>query len=234
MENSQLATRVESQSIKIAILDDESLFVSGISSILKKYENIEIVMQHTNGQSFLDELETIKDKPEILLLDLNMMPLNGVQILDELAARNSDIKVLVISSHYNPAMYGYMIKYGISGFLPKHTEESELIKAIESIHKWKFYLNEENQNLLNSFLVKRKKNCTLPWQSNALTDREIEVLRLICKEYSTKEIAQTLFISIKTVEAHRSKIIEKLCCKNVIGMVIYAIVNGIHAIDKED
>ena len=234
MENLQLATQIASEKIKIALLDDESLFVCGLNSMLKKYDNMEIVMQHTNGQTFLDELETIKDKPEILLLDLNMIPLNGVQILEELANRNSNIKVLVISSHYNPSMYGYMIKYGISGFLPKYAEESELIKAIEAIHKWKFYLNEDNQNLLNTYLVKRKKNCTLPWQSNALTDREIEVLRLICKEYSTKEIAQTLFISIKTVEAHRSKIIEKLCCKNVIGMVIYAIVNGIHAIDKED
>lgn len=218
-----------SEVIKIGILDDEKLLVDAFSNLLSVNPKFEVCIKNTNPIAFLEELETIDCLPDVMLLDLNMTPLNGLEVLDQIHQKNLEIKILVLSSMYNPSMYGYMIKYGISGFLPKYTDQEELFEAIEQIHLNRFYFNEGNQKLINDFLQQKNKKEN-PWSMIALSEREIEVLRLICKEYSTKEIADELFISTKTVEAHRAKIMEKIGCKNVVGMVTYAILNGIYVI----
>ncbi|HEY4540253.1 MAG TPA: response regulator transcription factor [Faecalibacter sp.] len=215
--------------IKIGILDDEKLLVDAISTLLSLNPTFQVCMKNTNPIEFLEELEKLEQIPDLLLLDLNMSPINGLEVLDRIQEKGIEIKILVLSSMYNPSMYGYMIKYGISGFLPKYTDKEELFEAIEQIHMNRFYFNEGNQKLINEFLhLKNKKDN--PWSMISLSEREIEVLQLICKEYSTKEIAEKLFISTKTVEAHRAKIMEKIGCKNVVGMVTYAILNGIYVI----
>ena len=220
------------EKIKIALLDDESLIVNAIANLLSRNENIEIVSKDTNAETFLKNLKKdTSNRPDILLLDLNMAPINGIQVLENLAEEEIDIRVIVLSSLYNPSMYGYMIKFGISCFLPKYTEPEELFNAIESVYRTRFYYNSESQKIINEFNnIKGKNN---PWSMISLTEREIEILKLICKEYSTKEIAERLFISTKTVEAHRSKLMEKIGCKNIVGMVTYAILNGIYVIDNQ-
>ncbi|QTV05167.1 response regulator transcription factor [Faecalibacter bovis] len=215
--------------IRIGILDDEMLLVEAFSNLISTNENFEVCIKNTNPVKYLEELEQLEQLPDVMLLDLNMEPMNGLEVLDQFHQKNIDIKVLVLSSLYNPSMYGYMIKYGISGFLPKYTDKEELFEAIEKIHKDRFYFNEGNQKLINDFVQQKNKN-TNPWNMISLSEREIEILILICKEHSTKEIADILFISTKTVEAHRSKIMEKIGCKNVVGMVTYAILNGIYVL----
>lgn len=218
-----------SDKIKIGILDDEKLLVEAFSNLISTNPNFEVCIKNTNPIEFLEELETLENLPDVMLLDLNMEPINGLEVLDQLHQKEIDIKILVLSSLYNSSMYGYMIKYGISGFLPKYTDKEELFEAIEKIHKDRYYFNEGNQKLINDFLQQKNKNAN-PWNMIALSEREIEILILICKELSTKEIAEKLFISNKTVEAHRSKMMEKIGCKNVVGMVTYAILNGIYVL----
>ncbi len=213
--------------IKIAILDDESLLVEAFSNLLITNENFEVINKSTNGNTFLSDLESSNNIPDILLLDLNMQPINGLEVLEILAQKNIDLKVIVLSSMYNSTMYGYMIKYGISAFLPKYCEKDELFTAIEEVYKNKFYVNKEGQELINEYVKTKSAN---PWSMIALTERETDILQLICQEYSTKDISEKLFISPKTVEAHRSKLMEKIGCKNVVGMVTYAILNGIYII----
>lgn len=216
-----------SDKIRIGILDDEKLLVEAFSNLISTNDNFEVCIKNSNPVEFLEELNKLQQLPDILLLDLNMEPINGLEVLDQLHQNNIEIKVLVLSSLYNSSMYGYMIKYGISGFLPKYTDKEELFDAINKIHIDRFYFNEGNQKLINDFLQQKTKN-TNPWNMISLSEREIEILILICKEHSTKEIADILCLSNKTVEAHRSKIMEKIGCKNVVGMVTYAILNGIY------
>ena len=215
--------------IKIGILDDEKLLVDAFSMLLSMNPKFEVCIKNTNPIEYLEELEKLDQLPDIMLLDLNMSPINGLEVLDRIQEKELDIRILVLSSMYNSSMYGYMIKYGISGFLPKYTDKDELFEAIEQIYINRYYFNEGNQKLINDYVsLKNKKDN--PWNMISLSEREIDVLQLICKEYSTKEIAEKLFISTKTVEAHRSKIMEKIGCKNVVGMVTYAILNGIYVI----
>lgn len=220
--------------IKISILEDENLILEAISNLLVTKPNFEVISKYNNGNIFLKDItEESAQEIDVLILDLNMNPINGLQVLEELNNRNIQIKVLVLSSLYNATMYGYMIKYGICGFLPKYTEKEELYKAIENIYLHKFYVNEGNQVLLEQYISNQKKGQN-PWSMIALSERETEILKLICLEMSTKAIAEKLYISVKTVESHRTKIMEKIGCKNVIGMVVYAILNGIFVIGEHE
>ena len=217
--------------INIALLDDECLFLEALATLVGSNPQFNVVFKTKNGYDFLNFLETTEILPDVILLDLNMSPINGLEVLEELNKREIDVKVIVLSSLYNSSMYGYMIKYGISGFLPKYIEKEELFYAIEQVYINKYYLTESNQQLLNEHLKTKKANQN-PWNMISLTDRELDVLQCVCKEMSTKEIADQLFISVKTVESHRSKLMEKIGCKNVIGMVIYAILNGIYVLSS--
>lgn len=218
--------------INIVLLDDESLFLEALAGLVNSLEEFHVAFKTNNGHDLISYLEHIDTLPDILLLDLNMSPINGLEVLEILHNKSINIKVIVLSSMYNSSMYGYMIKFGISGFLPKYIEKDELFHAINQVYTNKYYLTDSNQQLLNEHLANKKGNQN-PWSMIALTDREIEVLICICNEMSTKEIAEKLFISIKTVESHRSKLMEKIGCKNVIGMVIYAILNGIYTLSSK-
>lgn len=215
--------------INIGIIDDEGLFVEALSILLETNPKYKVMLCDVDAGRFLDKLTQSEVKPDVILLDLNMQPMNGLMLLDEFHRLELDIKIIVLSSLYNSSMYGYMIKYGISGFLPKYSDKQELFQAIDQTYYHNYYINESSQSLLNEYLNQSKRNSN-PWSKINLTEREIEILKLICQEYSTKDIAEMLFISVKTVESHRAKLMEKIGCKNVIGMVIYAIINGIYVL----
>jgi len=214
------------EKIKIAILDDDLLFVEGIAVLLAGHPLFEVQFKTNNPITLLAHLKETKSLPDILLLDLNMQPITGLEVMDQINKNQIQLKTIVLSSIFNSSMYGYMIKYSISAFLPKYIEKEELFTAIEQCYSQKVYVNSENKKLLDEYMAfeKRSKN---PWKKASLSDRETEVLLCICKEMSTKEIAEKLCISVKTVESHRSKLMEKIGCKNAIGMVIYAILNGL-------
>lgn len=218
--------------IKIALLDDESLIVNAIANLLSRNEKLEIISKDTNPETFLTNIKNTDNKPDILLLDLNMKPKTGLQVIEELQLAEIDIKIIVLSSLYNSSMYGYMIKYGISCFLPKYTEPEELFAAIEHVYKYSYYDTKENKEILEEFKLLKGKNSN-PWSMISLTDRETDILKLICEELSTKEIADKIYLSPKTIEAHRSKLMEKIGCKNVVGMVTYAILNGIYTLSNQ-
>ena len=212
--------------IKVAIADDHAMFVDGIDSILKDESNISVVGKCFDGASVLD---FVKSQPvDILLLDINLPDINGIEVCKQLSQSNGDLKIIAISMFNEESVVTEMLNNGAKGYILKNTGRDELIKAIETVHSGQTYFSKDvTQTIMNSLLKQRKKtdksNKFLPKVSR----REKEILKLIIEEYTTPEIAEKLFISLKTVETHRSSLLAKLNARNSAGLVRIAIENKI-------
>lgn len=219
--------------IKIALIDDECLFTEGLVFLFSTVDLISVVVNTTSGKQFLDELLCIPqvDFPEIALVDLKMEQIDGFELVTILKKRYPELKVIILSSYYKSNVFGHMIKLGVSAFLPKNVNKELLIEAIVSVYETGVFFTQQDHQLLLSYVQGKSKKPDFNVNEN-LTDREIEVLKLICLEYTNNEIADQLFLSKRTVESHRQRILEKIGAKNTVGLVIYAIVHDIYTPPK--
>jgi DNA-binding NarL/FixJ family response regulator len=215
--------------IKILLADDEPLFRSGISFILQRETDIDVVHEASNGQEAVTYLRETPLKPDIIIIDLKMPELNGVEASKIIYEEFPDIKIVALTSYDTKLFIANMVNIGAAAYLVKNTTPQELLTTIREVNKKGFYYNDkvlaiikENINLLkvNKFDF-----------DDPLTGREREILRLICMQYSTKEIADMLFINYRTVEGHRNNILVKTQSKNMAGMVIYALKKEILTLD---
>lgn len=215
--------------INIAFVDDEELFLEGLSILFTQEESVSVVCLDTDGERFLNTLSGLPENriPEIALIDLKMEPLNGFDLIERLKKLNSSIKIIVLSSYYKMNIFGHMIKLGVSAFIPKNSNKEELMQAIHAVSNTGIYLTAKDHRMLMSYLNSQQKTPSFT-SSEKLSKREIEVLKLICKEQTNQEIAEQLFISVRTVESHRQNILDKTGAKNTVGIVLYAILNNIH------
>lgn len=205
--------------IKIGIVDDEKLFIKGMQMIINSEADLTVTYQAENGSKFLDDIAAGKVEVDIVLLDLSMPIMDGVDVILKTASMTLPFKIIVLTSHYNDSIILKLLDEGASGFLAKNEDPTTVLITIRNIAQRGFYINDYILNLIrHRRLLSRKK----PIQSE-LTSREIEVLKLICREFTNKEIAEKLFISARTVEGHRKSILEKTECKSTAGLVIYAI-----------
>ncbi|MBP6398993.1 MAG: response regulator transcription factor [Saprospiraceae bacterium] len=205
--------------IKIGIVDDEKLFIKGMQMIINSEADLTVTYQAENGSKFLDDIAAGKVEVDIVLLDLSMPIMDGVDVILKTASMTLPFKIIVLTSHYNDSIILKLLDEGASGFLAKNEDPTTVLITIRNIAQRGFYINDYILNLIrHRRLLSRKK----PIQSD-LTPREIEVLKLICREFTNKEIAEKLFISARTVEGHRKSILEKTECKSTAGLVIYAI-----------
>ncbi|HEY0030794.1 MAG TPA: response regulator transcription factor [Bacteroidia bacterium] len=212
------------KSIKLAIIDDQALFRNGIVSLLRDYKEMEVVIEASNGMELLAQVET--GKPDIILLDLEMPVMDGIKATELLKDKYPGIKILILTGHNDEAMVLHLIEKGAHGFLMKDTNIEIIIEAIHSIKENGYYFNDRVSKIMVGGLVKRKK--INPFFNNAkLSDREIEVVRLISKEFKNSEIADKLFINIRTVDRHRENILRKINARNSIGLVMYAVKNNL-------
>ncbi|MBC9796634.1 response regulator [Sinomicrobium weinanense] len=215
--------------IKIALIDDESLFLEGLTALLSNLKEISVVLTAEDGSEFLMQLSntSAENFPEVVLVDIQMKPINGFELVEKLKEEYPDLKIIILSSHYKNTMFGHMIKMGVSAFIPKHSSREELFRVIDSVYKTGvFFTPKDHQMLVDYVRNKSKKPGLGPVDS--LSDREIEVIKLICSEFTNQEIADKLFISKRTVESHRQRILEKIGAKNTVGLVVYAIANEIY------
>lgn len=229
--NNNNKTQKMSEVIKIALVDDESLFLEGLSLIFSNVKHINLIKESGSGIEFLEFLEKIPeiDLPNIVLVDIQMKPMDGFKLVELLKNKYQNLKIIVLSSHYKSNVVGHMIKLGVSAFIPKNANKEVLINTIDSVYKFGIYFNLEDQKLLMSYMKKKISRPTFNAIEN-LSVREIEVLKLICKELTNQEIANVLFLSKRTIESHRQRILEKVGAKNTVGLVIYAIINRVHDI----
>lgn len=212
------------EKINIVIADDEQLFRSGIRFILEREPNFNISFETENGKKLLDFLRTTKEFPDIILMDLNMPEMNGVEATKIIHKTHPNIKIVVLTSYNSKSFITNMIDVGASSYLVKNTSPKMVVHTINEVHKKGFYYNEKVLSIINeniiSFSGKRIKN---DLEQKLLSKREIDVLELICAQKTTAEIADKLFISPRTVEGHRNNLLLKTKSKNVAGLVIYGI-----------
>ncbi len=213
--------------IKIGIVDDEKLFIKGMQMIINSEADLMVNYHSENGSRFLDDVGAGKVDVDIILLDLSMPVLDGVDVLLKTGTMDLPFKMIVLTSHYNDSIILKLLDEGAAGFLAKNEDPATVLATIRNVSQRGFYINDYILNLIrNRRLLSRKK----PIQSE-LTPREIEVLKLICAEFTNKEIAEKLFISARTVEGHRKSILEKTDCKSTAGLVIYAIEHKIISVN---
>lgn len=198
--------------IKLIIADDHELFRNGLAELLRKHDDIKIVKSVGDGLEFM-ELMNSQFGADIVLLDITMPNMDGFQVLKELKTSNSDIKPIVISMHNDGNYIAKCAKMGAYGYLLKNTDEAELILAIRSVSSGKKYFSAEISEKMINFMS------TQSISEDILSNKETEVLGLISKGLTTKEIAEKLFVSSRTIETHRANILKKLEVKNTAELI---------------
>lgn len=215
---------MEHSKIKIGIVDDDLLFVQLLKNYIENHGGYQVVLTATGGHQFLTEQDC--DALDILILDLRMTNGDGLEVMSVLSQKETEIKIIVLSSFYRRSFMGQMLKMGAHAFLPKEIELEELLAVIHTVYHTGHYFSNEQIDVMRSQLSNKLPEFHA-FSKNDLTDREIDVLRLVCQQLSTREIADALFISPKTVETHKTNLMIKTGVKNMAGLVIYAVQNNI-------
>ncbi len=211
------------QQYSIIIADDHSMFLDGLRSILSEEKNITIVLAATKGTQVLKFLQVNSaQKIDLVITDINMPEMDGIVLNKAIKEQFPEIKTLIVSMLEEPIKIQSLIESEANGYLSKNAEKSELLKAIKTILKGENYFSPRIKNILMEamFVAKSKPQVSL-------TKREKEVLKLIAKEFTTKEIASQLFLSTHTIESYRKNLISKLSVRNIAGLTRYAIEQGL-------
>lgn len=205
---------------RVIIADDHLLFREGLRGLLSAQEGIEVVGVAADGE----ELVALAEQTEydVALIDIEMPKLTGTEAAEQILTRNPEANLVVLTMHNDEAYYLRMVEVGVKGFLLKNSDIDEVVGAVRTVRNGGTYFSAE---LLDS-LVDNLHETHTPAES-LLSEREREVLPLICRGLSNQEIADKLFISKRTVDNHRANILEKTGCRNTVGMVIWAIKNGL-------
>lgn len=206
--------------IKILLVDDHLMFLEGLQSLFAKEENIIVVGVASSANNALAILKN--QQTDIVITDLSMPDVDGSSLVDTLKNKYPHIHTLVLSMHSEAHIISKLIKQGVNGYLLKNAEKEELLAAVKTIVNGENYFSRDVKDIISESTFSRKYN-PIP----ELSKREKEVLDLISNEYTTKEIADKLFISQNTVESHRKNMFSKLCVKNVAGLIRIAIKNNL-------
>jgi two-component system response regulator NreC len=211
--------------ICILIADDHALVREGISALLRFFDDIEVVGEASDGIEAIERARELK--PDIILMDIGMPRLGGLEATIELRKTNPEIKIIILTQYEDREYISRFLKAGVSGYLLKKAVGSELVNAIRTVQKGEFYLfSSIAAEVVAGYLGKNRGGAEEdPYEK--LTDREKQVLKLIAEGHSHKEIAGCLNISVKTVIAHQTNISEKLNIHNRMGLAKFAILKGI-------
>jgi DNA-binding NarL/FixJ family response regulator len=223
-----------SKTIKILLADDEILFRKSVSFLLQKEENIKIVFEASNGNEIIDYLESKKTHPDIILMDLKMPDLNGVEATKIILKEYPKIKIIALTSYSTKCFIANMIKLGAVSYLVKSATPAEVIETINEVHQKGYFYDETVMNIINNGELTEDKTILINSDETLLSEREKEILRLICFQLNSTQIAEMLEISARTVENHRLNLLVKTRSRNIAGMVVYAIQNKIINLDELD
>lgn len=212
--------------INLAIVNDEDLLVELLQNFFQKIENISVVATATNADEILSKLATNNQHPEIVLLDPCMKQTSVTETIKILKQGFPKIKIIVISSYYKKSLMGYMLKTGVNAFIPKEISLEKLVDIIKEVAEKGYYFIDDQIDVLRKQLSSKIPQSFFN-EEEQLSDREKEVLNLICQQKTAKDISEIMYISKRTVDGHRTNLLLKTGAKNTAGLVIYAIQNKI-------
>ncbi len=221
-----------SDTVKILLADDHRIFRKGLKSLLSEKTNIEIVAEADDGDEALKK--ALQLKPQIIIMDIGMPKMDGIEATRQIRERLPETEVLILSMHAKKAYIDEVLKAGAKGYVLKDSEEDNLIAAINTVRNGGYYLDSPiaDQVLSDYFGGKMKRD--LEKQSDSLSEREKEVLRLLAQGHSNQEVADILCISRKTVENHRARIVSKTGIQGQVGLTKYAARIGLIDLDLWD
>jgi len=221
------------KNILISIVDDYSEFSSILARSLNSTEGIKVAFIANNGLDFLTKLAKAKEHPDIVLMDLSMPIMNGMDATKMLKATYPNIKVIIMTNHDDEAFIIEMIEQGAEGYLFKNDHISKITEAINSVYKGnKHYSIEALAKISNSFYNLSKDNGIIMNNLFNISTRELQVLKLICKAKKTKEISNELSITERTVETHKRNLIIKTGAKNTVDLILIALYHRVAKIDR--
>jgi two-component system invasion response regulator UvrY len=205
--------------IKVVLVDDHILLRTGLRGLIDSFDNCTVLFEANNGRDFISKLKA-KEIPDMVLMDINMPEMDGYETTLWIKNNHPDIKVLALSMYDNENAIIRMLRAGVKGYILKDCDPSELKYAINSIITSGFYYTENVTGKLIS-IVSKKDN------DDELNEREIAFLKLVCSELTYKEIADKMYKGARTIDGYRDALFEKLNVKTRVGLVLYAIKNGI-------
>lgn len=210
--------------MKILLVDDHEIMREGMCALLKKRDDIEIVGQAGDGRIAVSLVRELK--PDIVIMDIGMPNLNGIEATRQMLSDNLDLKVMALSTHSDGSIVAKMIKSGAAGYMLKESAFAELMDGLNAMMNGKTYLCSKISKVVFADYINMITNPN--WSNgDGLTGREREVLQLVAEGHTTKEIAKVLHLSPKTVDSHREHIMEKLGIRNVAGLTKYAMREGL-------
>ena len=211
--------------IKVAIADDHKIFRKGVILSLRQYTNIKFVLEAENGEELLNGLP--EAEPDVVLMDLRMPVKDGIEATKTISKDFPRIHVIVLTMYEDERFVSHLIENGANGYLLKSADPSEIKKAILEVVAKGYYLN----NFVNKVLLKKSHSRTkvIPSLNSeiVISDKEREVLRLLCMEFTALEIAQKMYISPRTVEAIKDRLMDRFNVKNTAGLVFFAVKNNL-------
>ena len=218
--------------IAVGLIEDQFLFREGMKAIIASWNEMEVIFESAEGYSVMNKLQRAAIIPQVMLVDLSLPPqghveFSGLHVTQALTAAFPDMKILILSVHDDENFINQLIEYGAHGYLVKDSNPQEVRDAIVTVWQKGSYINERTLKALQHTMGKKHRIAKPDLQ---ITRREEEILQLVCQQYTAEEIAQKLFISVKTVNGHRNNLLQKTGSRNVTGLVLYAIRNNIVAL----
>lgn len=212
--------------IKIAISDDHTLFKAGIIQLIHAEPDMELLFDAQDGTAFIERLSQ-DNLPDIALIDLEMPGMNGIQLTSYLKDNAPSVRIIILSAYGQERFVIKLIESGASAFLPKTVSTATLFEAIRQTWQYGFYMTENSFKAMQKAGSMQKTFNTVNHIPVELSPRETEVLKLICQENTNQEIADRLFVSVRTIEGHRNNLLLKTGCKNTAGLVLFAVRHGL-------
>ncbi len=215
--------------IHVAIAEDQRLFRECLVSLLNGFDGVNVNLEAANGKELLEKLYVTAPVPQVVLLDLTMPEMNGLDTTRQLKKLFPEMKIIILSVHSEERHIVHMVGEGVNGYLVKNSELSEVVQAVQAVHEKGFYFNESVLRAIHTGMGNKHEKSYNP--NSPLTAREKEILELICQECTTPEIAEKLFLSVRTVDGHRNNLLEKTGARNTAGLVIYALRHDLFKFD---
>ena len=216
--------------IRVILADDHHLVRQGIRSLLEKTDDIEIVAEAENGQEAIELTEALT--PDVLVMDISMPRLNGIQAAEQILLEELPTQIVILSMHSDETLVRQALRIGVRGYLLKRSVTEELLLAVRAAQRGDLFLSPAISELVMADFVAGKAGLGDPTGFDQLTLREREVLKLVAEGYTNRSISQTMHISVKTVEKHRSNIMDKLNIQDLAGLIRIAIKHRLIFLDE--